>query len=309
LTSCAEIGDARSYQAQEGSAVTHARPVVFDWLALLARQRHTESLSPVPPDGGAFFEVAAALARRGGRFGEVRYSRPSSRPEVERQRRELCLEKLDHSFLGRGHVLVVPTRIPLSDLLFENNRMMWIGFNDLTAKIVEIVWLHLNILARCHVELVTDLASELLPGFENRACIEVFQNKGAFYKKCRRLDGGGRQNFRRRDARTAAFVLHLKEVPTLNGADLLIFFGMGGIETLALAHHLRTDLAHLLDESCFAMIEFSEATRPLTLPDSSYATTWRPRVILHTEPRLPASSDPEAAMARVLFGPSGAPAA
>jgi hypothetical protein len=283
------------------------KPRYVDWLASVAWTRRDR---PPPAaelrDSGAFLEAAAAFSARGCRIDRVVYGHPSSEDELEQMKSELRLgrrprlKKLDLGFLGPGRVLVVCTRLPLSDLVFDNKRKQWVALDELTARIVEIGWLHFRILARTHVELWPRFASQLAPGFERRARIQFVQNCGAFYTWCQHLEERGKQHFSADDARTAGYVLHLKQVPSLNGADLLVFFGMGGVETLALAHHLRNGLGHLLDEPGFSMVEFERAVRPQAPSDAGFASLWRPRVILHADPLVPQESDPEAAMARLL---------
>jgi hypothetical protein len=280
-------------------------PKYFDWFATV--ERHRQDRPPEFPglrDPAAFFETGAELERRGMRFGKIILSFPRTTEELRALSGQPELSEIDESFLGPDRLLVVTTRIALSDFLFENRRALRAALNKLSAKLFDIGWLHFEKLARSHSELTAHFASQLHGDFTNRAIIEFTQNKGAFYMKCQRLDGGGKQTFTRSQARTACFVLHAKGVPTLNGADLLVLFGMGGVETLVLAYHLRNGLSHLLDEPCFAMIEFEGAERPANEPSNlRFASLWRPRVILHAAPLLPASPSSEAAVKRVLAGP------
>lgn len=234
------------------------------------------------------------------------FAYPRTKKELDGPFEQVKIERIGDRFLGPGHLLVVPTRIALSDHLFEAKRVLRAALNQLDAKVIEIAWLHFDILARCHVTLACHFASQLPPELANRASIEFIQNKGAFYTTCERHGGGGRQRFTRRNARTAGYVLHVKRVPSLHGADLVVLFGMGGVETLVLAHHLRTTLSRLLAEPVFAMIEFTNAVRPDRPEDTSFARLWRPQIVLEAAPLLPERSCPEAAVARLLAGPSAA---
>jgi len=285
-------------------------PRWFHWLALVEHHRPDRRHEfPGLRDPAAFFEVMAALVERGYRAGRVIYTYPRTTRELRELQRlvrlgQLRLAPVDLDFLGPGHLLVVPTRIPLSDWVFENKKMLRSPLNELDAKVMAIGWLYFEYLARSASQLTARVASLLAPEYANRAKIQFMQNKGALCVKCWRLDGGGYQEFSAEDARTLGWVLYLKDVPSLRGADLLVFWGMGGVETLALAHHLRTDLGHLLDAPGFTMIEFSRAARPDCPSDVGFASAWQPEIILRADPLpLDALLSEEAAVARVLDGP------
>jgi hypothetical protein len=281
--------------------------LVFHWLSLVEHHRADRPHEfPGLRDPAAFFEVMAALVARGYRAGRAIYTYPLRLRELQALQQQhrlgrLQLPPLDLGFLGPGHLIVVPTRIPLSDFVFDLKRMLRPPLNLLNARIMALGWLYFEYLARSSSRLTAPVASLLRPGYENRAMIQFQQNKGALAVKCWRLDGGGGQKFGAKQARTMGWVLYLKDVPSLLGADLLVFWGMGGVETLALAHHLRTGLGHLLDAPGFTMIEFERAVRPDHPGDVGFASDWRPEIILRCEP-LPLDGllSPEAAVARVL---------
>jgi hypothetical protein len=289
--------------------------LLFHWLALVEHHRPDRPHGfPGLRDPAAFFEVMAALVARGYRAGRALYTYPVRVRELqalEQQHRlgRLHLAPLDPRVLGPGHLIVVPTRIPLSDYVFILRRMLRPPLNELNARILSIGWLYFDHLARSSIRLTAPVASLLPPEYANRAEIRFQQNKGALAMRCRRLDGGDRRKFGAQEARTMGWVLYLKDVPGLLGADLLVFWGMGGVETLALAHHLRTGLGHLLDAPGFTMIEFDNAVRPDHPGDVDFAAQWRPEIILRCNPLpLDALLSPEEAVARVLGrGPRGVP--
>ncbi len=281
--------------------------LLFHWLSLVEHHRPGRAHDfPGLRDPAAFFEIVAALVERGYRAGKAIYTYPLRTRELQDLQQQhrlgrLRLAPLDLRFLGSGHLIVVPTRIPLSDFVFDLKRMLRPPLNPLNARIMAIGWLYFEYLARSSSRLTAPVASLLRPEFANRAKIQFMQNKGALCVKCWRLDGGGYQRFTAKEARTVGWVLYLKDVPSLLGADLLVFWGMGGVETLALAHHLRTGLGHLLDAPGFTMIEFDRAVRPDHPSDVAFASDWQPEIILRCDP-LPLDGllSPEAAVARVL---------
>jgi hypothetical protein len=271
-------------------------------------EQHRQDREPDFPgirDSEALNEVAIELTRRGDRLRETLYTYPRTTRQLEEMRarilqNQLKLEEVEPGFLGRGKLLVVPRRLPLSDYSYDTRKRIRAALDRLDAKLFDIGWQHFRILSRTNATLTPHFAEQLPERFANRACIEFKQNQGAFYRVCTRLDGGDSQRFSPEDAHTWGYVLYLRDVASLEGSDVLAFGGMGGVETLALAHHLRTGLAWLLDEPGFTIVEFARAERPRRPRSARFAASWQAQIVLRAGPRLPDPPSEEAAVARAL---------
>jgi hypothetical protein len=215
-------------------------------------------------------------------------------------RGEWKLEPLEPGFFGPGKLLVVPRRLPLSDYFHENRKQLRAALDRLDAILFDIGWQHFRILSRTNATLAPHFAEQLPERFANRACIDFQQNRGAFYRLCTRAEGGGVERFTAKHGRTSGYVLYIEGVESLEGSDVLLFGGMGGIETLGLAHHLRTTLAWLLDEPGFTIVEFTGVSRPECPRSAAFADRWRPEIVLRAEPRLPDPPAEKAAVMRAL---------
>jgi hypothetical protein len=271
-------------------------------------EQHRQDREPDFPgirDSDALNEVAIELTRRGDRLRGTLYTYPRTTRQLEEMRarilrNQLELEEIEPGFLGPGKLLVVPRRLPLSDYIYDNRKRIRAALDRLDAKLFDIGWQHFRILSRTNATLTPHFAEQLSEELANRASIDFKQNQGAFYRVCTRLDGGGIQRFSAKDGRTWGYVLYIERVASLEASDLLAFGGMGGVETLALAHHLRTKLAWLLDEPGFTIVEFTRAERPRRPRSAGFAAGWQPQIVLRAEPRLPNPLSEEAAVVRAL---------
>ena len=240
-------------------------------------------------DGLAMSELEVAVRRLGWDHGVPFLQYPRSTLEIEscaEQGATPPLEEVDDSRLGPGDLLLVSTRPPLSDVWHKDKLRINPSFTTLEEKLFRVCREHFRTIARSFVWLQQPFAPQLSQGYENRFEIVFAQHRRAFYLRCRRADGTHpEEGFR--DRRTAAFLLHLKSVPLLNGAALLVALGQGGIETLAWAHRLRTDQSWRLDEESFTVVEFKNAACPERPADLRFAESWEIAEVLRAKPLRP----------------------
>jgi hypothetical protein len=257
------------------------------WFAFFGRRHKGRrlKLNHLTPDGAAFAEIQAALYKLGYEYGDLIPNPIPSEEELRAHGGKPPLHVVDESLFRRGDLIVVPRRPPLDDISrirFER------GFNTLEQKILEIPRVYFDQLTREHQRLWPEYAAQLREPNQNRADI-WFKRNGvhAWYKKCSRLNGTDLREFAAKDRRTAAYLLHVPEVPALHGAGVLFVFGPGGEETLAWARRLRTDHLDLLREPGFTMVEMTPGdTRPARASNIRFLDTWTIDIVLQARARV-----------------------
>ena len=192
--------------------------------------------------------------------------------------------ELDVSFLKPGDVLVVPTRPPFNDLDHGDKVRSQPGFTTLEQGVFRVCRPYIEVCSRSHMLLTEAVAQRLPKDFANRANVTFRQTKEPWYIQLACRDGGSRPTRVHPSARkTAAYVLYLSEVGCLHGADLLVFFGMGGTQTLVISRRLRTDLSELLERPGFTVIEMTAPGDAEPCGGLDYAHKWNMEVILQME--------------------------
>ena len=261
-------------------------------------------------DGPAFRELCVALDDRGGRYEKTFRNGPATpakRRHYEQLIKQLVRENqqpliedvaeyqpVDESFLQKVKLLVVTTRLPMNDFQQENRVQVQPGFTSVEQKIIQACRPYLNVCARSRVRLSKGLAAKLPNEFADRADIRFRAVGEPWYNELHTLNPSDRQRRPKPSGRrTAVYVLQLPSVPELNGADLLVIWGQGGTQTLALAQRLRSDLSFLLDYYGLSMIEMVAPERaeglkgedlemePIRLLDAAHE--WEAHVLLQGE--------------------------
>lgn len=282
-------------------------PFLYFWLPYcqtIGKGRHVK-LNHVR-DGFAFFLLSQALDRRLGSFVDMVKNGPAP-PDLEaanlRVLAQLGAENplleevlsyapMNESFLKRGVMLVAPTRIPLDDFKRGNRVRVDPSFTSIEQKVKRILRRYVTFLSRDQVCLARAVAEQLATAFADRAEIGFKSYKTAAslyttatYKNLRTIDSHGpRRRAPKLPPRSAGYLLQLTQVPELNGADLLLMWGMGGTQTLAFANLLRNGLSHLLDVEGFSMVEMTEPVDPPASNGGSLALDfvrdWEAEVLL-----------------------------
>lgn len=270
----------------------------YHWLAFYQDFRMEDTWKPPHVrDGASFAEISAALAARGGRFGTLFQGRPSTQDQYETnceivqsyqdQDSAGLVEDLieyrpvDVSFLHRGDTGVVVTRLPMNDLDWDHRLHLHPGFSTLEQELIRQARPYLRECRRGRMLLAPEIADQLPSEYADRGDTEYYQRKGAWYRSLGRTDGvGRRRQIRREDRISAGFMLHLPELECLNGANLLLVFGLGATQTLAFCHRLRTDLGHLLDHWGFTMVEMRATSEPVHATTVDYVEDWEMNVLL-----------------------------
>jgi hypothetical protein len=244
-------------------------------------------LNHVRPDGPAFAEIQAAFLERGWTYGGLLPNSPPSLQDLAVHGQRPPLLPNDGS-LTRGDLVVMVGNPAPHALQQKDPVRIERGHTTLEQKTEEILAVHYEVLARSHIRLTEPYARLLRPGYENRADI-TFTKYGdfAWYHECECLNKMGKQQFDRKDRRTAVYVLNLPEIPSLRGAGLFLAFGPSGNHTLALCYRLRTDLGHLLEAPNFTILEISNAEQPARPTDLRFVSDWTFETILQAQPRVP----------------------
>ena len=261
-------------------------------------------------DGPAFRELCVELDDRGGRFEKTFRNGPATpakRRHYEQIIKELVranqqpliedvaeYQTVDESFLQKGKLMVISTRLPMNDIQQENKVRVQPGFTSLEQKVIRACRPYLDVCARSRVRLSDALAAKLPNEFADRADIRFRAYDEPWYTELHTLNPSDRlRRPKPSGRRTATYVLQLPSVLELNGADLLVIWGQGGTQTLALAQRLRTDLSALLDCYGLSMIEMVVPERapglegedlemePIRLLDAAHE--WEAHVLLQGE--------------------------
>lgn len=265
-------------------------PFEFHWFAFFQGWEEDRKLKAHHlRDGVAFSVLSATLMKRGGRYGGLFRNGPATREKVKHYQ-DLMQEfvaafqlrlvedvveyrPVDESFLQEGRVLVVPTRLPMNDFSQKDKVQVQPGFTSLEEKIIRVCRPYLPVCSRSRVRIADGLAACLTAESADRVDILFHAYAEPWYKKLRTVDPTVKEREPQADrCRTMAYLLQLPRVPELNGADLLLVWGQGGTQTLALVELLNTDLAHLLDRYGFSMVELTapEWIRPKESLDKPY---------------------------------------
>jgi hypothetical protein len=279
----------------ETSCVLHTYE--YYWFAFYQGRLEGRYLKPHHlRDSVAFRELSVALDARGGIYvtripngpatsTKIKHYKSSIRNLVNANENPLVedvvdYEAVDESFLKRGQLLVVSTRIPMNDSQQEDKVQVAPGFTSLEQKIIQVCRPYLPVCARSRVRIADPLANQLSPEFADRADIQFHAYKEPWYTMLRTTHPGApRRRPKRGLRRTAAYLLQLPEVEELNGADLLVMWGQGGTQTLAFAQLLRNDLSRLVGQYGFSMVEMeAPESDPFRLLDS--LSDWKVHVLL-----------------------------
>jgi hypothetical protein len=237
-------------------------------------------------DGAAFRELCVALDDRGGRY-ETTFRNGPATPAMRRHYEQIITklveaneqpliedvveyQPVDESFLEKVKLLVVNTRIPMNDIQQGNKVTVQPGFTSLEQKVIRACRPYLEVCARSRVRLSEALAARLPNEFADRADIRFRAYDEPWYTELHTLNPSDRQRRPKPSGRrTAVYVLQLPSVPALKGTDLLVVWGQGGTQTLALAQRLRTDLSFVLDSYGLSMIEMVLPERAALLKGES----------------------------------------
>lgn len=266
---------------------------VHHWLAYNPDWREGRQLKESHVrDGAALWELSTALSQRGCLPGSMVRNGPAPRELVQRNYarivelvdanefpliEEVCeYQRVDESFLQPGVKLVVPTRLPLNDVQQKDRSCVEPSFTSIERKLLRLLRRYVEVCSRSRVRLAEAVASRLDREFATRADIEFHPYKNPIYKEMFTIERNAKgRKMPKKLGATAAYVLQLSGVPELNGADVLIVWGMSGPQTLALAHLLRTDLSRLLDLEGFSMVEMFQH------PDEPTPHGWRRLDYMH----------------------------
>ena len=270
----------------------------FHWLAFYQDfRREDTSKPPNVRDGASFAEISEALAAVGGRFGTLLLNRPSTQQEYERNRaivqryhdehdtglvEDLIVYRpVDVAFLHPGDTAVIVTRLPMNDLDWNHRLHLHPGFTTLEQALIRQARRYMLECRRGRVLLSSEIADQLPPEYADRGDTRYYQTKGAWYQSLGRADGVGRRHeIQRKEQISAGFMLHLPELECLNGANMLLVFGLGATQTLAFCHRLRTDLGHLLDHWGFTMVEMRATSDPVHATSLDYVKDWEMKVLV-----------------------------
>jgi len=278
---------------------------LYDWFAYFNGLREGRNLKPHHVrDGAAFAELCVTLQRRGFEYGRMVPNGPPTDAEFRARLAEVraarsdgrrhkiedvvTYRELDDTFLEPGRKLVVPTRPPMDDLDHGDKVHSQPGFTTLEKKIFIILRAYLEICSRAHVRLASAIANQLDADYADRADITFGQVKAPWYKHLTRVDGR-RRLVPSKVHKTSAYVFNLEALESLHGADLLVAFGLGGTQTLVLAHRLRNDLAWALDHPGFTMFEMTAPDEATASGGLEFADQWKFDTVLEGV-RLPPPS-------------------
>jgi len=163
------------------------------------------------------------------------------------------------------------------------------GFTSLEQKIIRLCRRYFRVVARSRVRLGDEVAAHLPKKYANRADIRFKATSEPWYTALTTANATTSvKRSRVPERRTAGYLLRLPAVPELNGADLLVMFGLGGTQTLAFAKRLRSDLSGLLDHDGLSMVEMivpepaesSDENVPESFRLFASARQWEMRVLL-----------------------------
>jgi hypothetical protein len=246
------------------------------------------------PDLGALFNILAALQPLGYDPAGIIFNFPPPNEEVERYGGLPPLLPIDESAFRKRDLICWLGRPPQDDNKKEHRIRSERAFTTIEDKILDVCRQHFELLRRPSLRLTPEYAERLREPYQNRADVQ-FKMHGPFgwYKSCSRLNGTQTQKFSARDQRTAAYLLHIPEVPTLSGRPgVLIPFGPSGLITLGWTHRLRTDHAHLLREPGFTVVEISNVFVPERPTSLRFVDDWQIEIVLHEPPRVPVARRP-----------------
>ena len=271
----------------------------FYWIAFLQGfRREDTSMPPSIRDGGAGAEAIEALGSLGGRYETLFLIRSSTDEEYEKNLKlmdaslssnspglaEDVLEfhPIDVPF-KRGETALIVTRLMWNDLDANYRLHLHPAFTTLEQELLRATRPYISKGYRGKMILSREIADQFAPEFANRGDIEYTQRKGAWYQSLGRADNKGRRCLvDRNELRSAAYILHLPEVECLNVANLLLAFGMGATQTLAIWHRLVTDLTPLLDHWGFTMVEMRATPEPEHGSSLDWYEGWDMKKILQT---------------------------
>ncbi|MBW2243709.1 MAG: hypothetical protein JRH01_17130 [Deltaproteobacteria bacterium] len=273
----------------------------FHWIAFLQGfRREDTSMPPNIRDAGAGAEAIEALGTLGGRYETLFLIRSSTDEEYEKNLKlmdknlssnspelvEDVLEfhPIDVSRLERGNTAVILTRLMWNDLDAIYRLHLHPGFTTLEQELLRETRPYISKGYRGKMILSQEIADQFAPEYANRGDIEYTQRRGAWYQSLGRADQKGRRCLvDRSELLSAAYILHLPEVECLNGANLLLAFGMGATQTLAIWHRLRTDLMPLLNHWGFTMVEMRATPEPEHGSNLDWFEDWDMKTILQTD--------------------------
>jgi hypothetical protein len=220
-------------------------------------------------DGSAFAEMEAVLAMEGHRYEGLILNHPGLQKGAP-----------SPGEFRADDVLVLTTRPPLDD---GDTRQGYRRLfpTELEKAVLASIRPHFRLCNRARVSLALEHSHALKPGYESRAEM-WFRQYGdvAKYKKLRSIDSRGWQSTGESDRRTAAFLLRTRLLGW--GPQIVVAFGMSGVETLGWAYLLRTRLwAQLRPQApCFVMVELTPGPLPTSPSDLSFCASWCPVVVL-----------------------------
>ena len=274
---------------------------IFHWIAFFQGFRREKTLMPPNVrDGASFAEVGEALVDRGGRYGTLFLNRSSTKDEYNKNKAlmqeyqnehvvgfvedAIQFHPVDTSFLAPGDTAVITTRLMWNDLDWNHRLHLHGGFTTLLQGVVRETRPYFPVGRRGRMMLSPEIADQFPPEYSNRGSIEYHQRQGAWYKSLGRVDGLDRRcEIDRDELMSAAYIVHLPAVECLNGANLLLVFGMGATQTLAISHRLRTDLGYLLDRWGFSMVEMRATPEPEHSTSLDWVKDWEMNVLLQTD--------------------------
>jgi hypothetical protein len=215
-------------------------------------------------DGDAALELSEVLHRQGYEYGELLFNYPG-----ERKRGSTAV---DDSFLTPSDLLLLTTRPPLDDEDERPRKTVHRAHTTLENKVFDALRLYFKWCTRSQIILSEHLLPTLPAAAVRKSNIQFRQHGGAAYD---RYTGPGEDWHRPAPAlRVTAAYLAYMEHAWEGGPTLLAAFAMGGTETLAWAHLLRTKFSHLVCSVPFAMAEITSTRPPARPTDLSFADEW-----------------------------------
>ncbi len=234
-------------------------------------------------DGVAFSELASLLYKKGFEYGGIYLNKKPLEGENKH---------IDLSIFKTNDIIVLCTRPPLHDHKDKTaKKRLERSHTNLEEEIFEFL---LNFFERCireRIILKEEVTKNFRAGFENRGdtVYKQFSNKSIFgistsatYKRYKDIESLGWEDVsdsEKYPARTAVYFIHAKEIWE-KGPSLLVSFGMGGVETLALNYLIKRRYLDLLDSNCFAMIEMSNLILPRNPLTLDFLDDWESQLIL-----------------------------
>lgn len=241
-------------------------------------------------DAEAFIELSRVLFQPDDVYGGLILNYPATLKDdgsVDSPR----IAQYDKSRLTGFDILVLTTRPPLDDVIFDTRKIVDRSHSTLEEEIFNMLRRYLKHCARTRVDLSEPMAAQLPEGYENWAEIEFKQFDTKIVGDATASKGMRAHNkgYLKKPKGSEKTVFYLLYTPALwpGGPRLLSMWGMGGRETLIWAYKLRTkywkEWELDLETTRFVMAEMEIQGFPPRPADLSFADNWEMNPVINTD--------------------------